>query len=135
MNNTKNVTDWAAALALGALLAGAAVAQDEGTGSPNRRIPAGTQVKGQAAAKPVLGGRQCRRHRPAPRSPGTTPAVCPPAPSSMAASRRPARPTSKHPGLVYVRFGTRPLSDPSDAPPSVATAHLVGSNARSEKAR
>ena len=42
--------------------------------------------------------------------------------------------TAKHPGLVYVRFGTRPLSGDSAALPNVATAHLVGSAARSEKA-
>ena len=110
MNNTKNVTHWGAALALGPLLAGAAVAQDEDTGNPNRRIPAGTQVKVKLlqslSSEDANVGDTVRAQVAGDDSSGL------PAGTvfyGRVTSVHPA--TTKHPGLVYVRFGTRPLSD------------------------
>ena len=132
MNTTKNMTHWGTALLLGLTLAGAAVAQDEDTGNPVHRIPAGTQVKVKLlrslSSEDANVGDTVRAQVAGDDASGL------PVGTTFygrVTSVHPA--TAKKPGLVYVRFGTRPLTDAS-ATPQVATAHLVGSNAHSEKA-
>ena len=133
MNNTKRMTHWTTALALGLVLAGAAVAQDEDAPNPTRHIAAGTQVKVKLlqslSSEDANVGDTVRAQVAGDNSSGLpTGTVF----YGRVTSVHPA--TTKRPGIVYVRFGTRPLSDQSALTPDVATAHLVGSSAHSEKA-
>ena len=121
------------AVLLSALVAGAASAQSSDAGSPVHRIATGTQVKvkllqnlsseyanvGDTVRAQVAGDDTSGL-------PVGTVFV------GRVTSVKPATP--KYPGVVNVRFGTRPLSEGSAPPSDMASVHLTGSTARSEKA-
>ncbi len=123
------------AIGLSALLAGAALAQssNESFGPPVRHIASGTLVKVKLlqnlSSESANVGDSVRAQ-----VAGDDTSGLPIGTVFVGRVTAVNSATAKHPGHVSVVFGTRPLAEGSQPPVDMASAHLKGSVARSEKA-